>query len=189
MNVFKRGIKKKAAIKAEMKKAAVEAENLYEAIKAIENIDEAIKKENLEEIIQVATEWWTQAIKNPKFDNGDYSDKGTIAMMVATVANDNIVTPEVELVFKTELKKIIYSQLINPGYIVLSVDYWPNYYLAVAAQKAGLSAIGFPFKTEMHMDRKKVIVKDGYGADYQVIYDKNQKYTDEDEILEKENVK
>lgn len=119
--------------------------------------------------ITVAVEWWSKAIEHPKFDNGDTSQQGGIASMLAILAHGGTpVTSEKGKMFSEALRSSLMHGL--DGYC-LSVDYHPEGQLADAAEVAGISTdlVSWPWKTVMWFERDGVQVKQGYGAPVEVL--------------------
>lgn len=84
------------------------------------------EKENLNHIIDIATNWWANALQNPQFNNGGYFER---------LANDIIkeikYTDEQIINFKKYLHDEILKGIItqNNNVLTLRVDYRPDEYL------------------------------------------------------------
>ena len=134
-------------------------------------------KQKMDSVIEVATNWWADAIKLPTFDNGD-----AVANKLATNLNADMKQPEDDKIEK--FKKYLGNEIrkgitvnFNRGF-TLYVDYAPDpdSCLSVAANKAHLDAgvARFPWYTTMFITRDKVSVSKGYCAPEEVLYDANQ---------------
>ncbi len=115
------------------------------------------------EQIEAAVNWWANAIRNPKFDDGDDGSGGGMAMMMATLARKSPNEDEIEA-FKVALAEELCSNE-NVAYLGLSCDYGPDGTLADALQKAGMD-VSLPWKTNMNFRDGKVSVSHGYRAEY-----------------------
>lgn len=119
------------------------------------------------EQIQKATQWWTEAIKKPRFDNGDSSRQGGMAMLLAMLLADEV-APDTEdnyEAFRAALEAELKSDAFNP-YWGLDVDYGPDRTLAAAANASGINTSLFPWKTHMWFkETGEVQVSAGYGAE------------------------
>lgn len=123
--------------------------------------------------VQVAVNWWANAIANPKFDNGDKSASGGMASILAMMLSArNTITEEQVKKFKKELAELIVEQLDDSAYTCnLSVDYGPNHILSAAAEKADIPAgMNFPRKTQMTISKDKVTVREGDGASTKILW-------------------
>lgn len=156
--------------------------DLYSIVNVWNNLleltEEDIQKMN--SAIEVASNWWADAIKNPSFDNGD-----PFTSIFATLLTADMDKPSNDKVekFKKYLADEIRKGIIeNPNYFTLSVDYDPDEHLSKAASKAHLdtSVASFPWKTTMFVTRDKVSVRAGYGAAEEVLYDANQSSMSDD---------
>ena len=112
-----------------------------------------------------AAAWWRTTIAAPgylsKFDNGDRSEAGELAQVLASFGALKSPQPAVEAFDRFELlltEAVLARLLLDPSprrpeytgparYCVLSVDYGPEGLLAQAAQQADVA--GFPWKTTM----------------------------------------
>lgn len=132
------------------------------------------EKEQIEKTIGYAVDWWAEAVEKPTFNNGDM-----FTSLFATLLNEETKKPEEEKMelFKEYLADEIRAGLIlNPNYFTISVDYNPDIHLYNASEKAGLNngILSFPWKTTMYINKNRVSVRAGYGADEEVIYDADQ---------------
>lgn len=113
--------------------------------------------------IKKAVDWWVNAIKNPKHDNGDTSVHGGFARAFATLGVTEINDEQIEI-FKNELTELLQSQ--EEAKWGLHVDYNPDVLLNRAMEKAGIGELNAPWKTNMNFRDGKVLVSHGYGADW-----------------------
>lgn len=118
--------------------------------------------------IEAAVEWWSNALKSPKFqtlrpgDNNLGSQPARMAEIMATVGHKD---PQEDGVtkFKDALRAVL-----NKGEIRLNVDYHPCRELSDCLAKAGIDPgiTLLPWKTSMHFDDGGVQVACGYGEPY-----------------------
>lgn len=138
------------------------------------------EKENLNHIIDIATNWWANALQNPQFNNGGYFD-----YLANDIRNNTKYTDEQIINFKKHLHDEILKGIITRANNVLTlrVDYGPDEYLLNACHKANIDAdiVSFPWKTNMYITDKKICVNVGYQSEEETIYDTN----DKDKILNK----
>ena len=117
------------------------------------------------EQIDVAVNWWAEAIQNPKQDNGDKSENGFMSSMMMALLVETV-TPEQVEAFKSALKDGL-EQDERPR---LGVDYKPYGLLSVAISLAGISLSNAPIKTEMvFTEGGGVKVSYGYGATFETL--------------------
>jgi len=115
-----------------------------------------------DEQIKKATEWWANAISNPKFDNGDPSEAGGMAMMLALINKETVENDRIEL-FKAIFAIALKSD--PDARWGIHCDYGPCSILAEAMKDAGISTSNAPWKTNMNFEDDKVFVSYGYGAE------------------------
>jgi len=106
-----------------------------------------------------AAAWWRQRLEGhgylSDFDNGDTSQAGEMAQLMASMAA--LRTPRPEPHRLAHFEQLLLGQLLTrfwrepvpakPCSLVLSVDYGPEGLLGEVAQEAGVT--GFPWKTTM----------------------------------------
>lgn len=140
------------------------------------------EKENLNYIIDIATNWWANALQNPQFNNGGYFE-----WLANDIINEIKYTDEQIINFKKYLHDEILKGIITQANNVLTlrVDYGPDEYLLNACHKANIDAdiVSFPCKTKMYITDKKICVNLGYQSEEETIYDTN----DKGKILNKKN--
>lgn len=115
-----------------------------------------------QEQAQIAAQWWADQIAAPKFDNGDDSNAGGMAMALAMMAHNPVESDSVEE-FKNELEALIIDR--QPRGI--HVDYGPDAILSDAAKMAGMvdgGIVQFPWKTNMWLRDGGIEVSCGYGS-------------------------
>lgn len=116
--------------------------------------------------IKKAVKWWSKQIQSNKpHDNGDDSPASAMAMVFADMGRSHVSEEQIRI-FETALEKGIKEHLEkweygNPS---IGTDYNPDLVLASAAEAAGISALNFPFKTDMYFRDGEIWVKEGYGA-------------------------
>lgn len=127
---------------------------------------------NIEEICKIASTWWSDVIENPKMDNGDTTNSGTMAMLLLKLHTPKI-TPEQQKQFKQELYEEIKNTIKDyddTQIMWLDVDYGPNKYLSEPAKKCNISLNNFPIKTTMQINKHVVKVRYGYTSEYETLY-------------------
>jgi hypothetical protein len=133
-----------------------------------------MNKLELEKLVTVkVAKYWTDFLRNPstsKFDNGDTSDNGAMAMMLSEMGKPKGY-PENEVVaFESQMRA---NLLLNkPRH--LGVDYSPDCFIAdIADDKLSSwnSMSTFPCKTRMSINWEEGVVKvaEGYGASSKII--------------------
>ena len=128
------------------------------------------EKENLNHIIDIATNWWANALQNPQFNNGDY--------LANDIRNNTKYTDEQIINFKKYLHDEILKGIITRANNVLTLRvYGPDKYLLNACHKANIDVdiVSFPWKTNMYITDKKICVNVGDPSEEETIYDTNDK--------------
>jgi hypothetical protein len=129
--------------------------------------------------IEVAVNWWIEALKNPKFDIGDPSPSGAFFNLMASsvaAANSDLITEEALKVFKETLSRLIAEDLGSFDVCEISCDYRPEGVLASAAKEAGLSGNLFPVKTVCNVEIGRVQVETGCGVKLITLYEDTIRY-------------
>lgn len=138
---------------------------------------------NVEKIAKLASEWWTNQIKNPIFDNGDDSGNGLFAAGLASLAVKKISDKQADN-FKEDLYDLIIKKLNEQSsykdgleyfyeyrsYIELSTDYSPSTTLKQIAERNNISLNNFPWKTTMWISRNHLQVRGGYSAQNEMLF-------------------
>lgn len=123
-----------------------------------------------EEDIRKAVNWWAQFAKDPKpHSNGDRGLHSILAGALCDTQSEPA-DPETVDLFREDLEARL-AALADSGKpaIFLDCDYAPCKLLADSAREAGVRLENFPWKTSMHIEPGKVVVKYGYGAGWAVI--------------------
>lgn len=123
----------------------------------------------IDKIVDLATNWWMEIIQDPKFDNGDTSQTGALSMMLSKMLVKDTNQEQLNK-FKSLLQTKIYENLAYDKDYILSVDYGPCRDLYEVAQESGISENNFPCKTDMWIGKDHLIVSYGYRAPLQVLY-------------------
>lgn len=124
-----------------------------------------------QEQVEKAVNWWTDAIRQPKFDGlseAERADPANDSYQMAEIMATMAVKPKTEQQFEN-FKKALRSELLSAEYSPhrgLHVDYDPCIELHNAAEKAGFGAgITFPWKTDMYFREDGTVkVSAGYRA-------------------------
>lgn len=124
---------------------------------------------NKEIIANIASNWWTKVIVNPKMDNGDKSEAGLFSNMLAKLATTDI-NKENLIKFKDKLKELIITNIDESDKLYLVVDYSPSGLLFKAAKYANISTNNFPIKTTMIISSDCIKVRYGYSASIEILY-------------------
>ncbi len=134
-------------------------------------------KEEIPPEIVVAVEWWASRAGSRinRMDNmGDTSRtlQDGMAGMLAIINQVGNSTPKDDQLeqFKICLREQLLERWKNDNaYIYLGVDYGPDPILSKAMGAGGLQTT-LPWKTGMWIQKNKVSVSEGYGADDNIIY-------------------
>lgn len=129
-----------------------------------------------EDMAKAAAEWWATKIgsRGAHHDNGDKSDAGFIAGLLADMLNkpaDNQAVSRFEEILAYKLqytRPYVYSHF--------GCDYGPDRILADAATEAGVPLSNFPWKTRMCIDPDRGIIEisNGYRAPLETIYEEER---------------
>jgi hypothetical protein len=124
-------------------------------------------------IIDRAVELWCRALHRPRFDNGDSTDRGGMAMALHTInaGHDADTVDDMAAAverFRTILSSKLKSARDNGGRVnrYLATDYGPEHELADAAKEAGVPTSLFSWKSSVSFySDEYVSASFGYGAD------------------------
>lgn len=136
------------------------------------------------EEVDVAVKWWSEAIVDPKMDNGDAN---LATMTIFGMAKNSLedISEEKMSKFKEYLKINVEEKFKEYGEVILEVDYQPFGVLRRTAEESGIIESHFPVKTIMKINLGKVTVKHGYGSDTEVLYETVEYWTNEIKNLER----
>lgn len=126
---------------------------------------------------EVASQWWSEVVGNPKFDNGDNSVVGLL-VNASNTSNVEFVTEEQVVRFRECLAQLVDAEFEKGLACILTVDYSPNLHLQKAAKECGISQNNFPHKTTMWVYEGYVSVSYGYGADEEILYETVEHWED-----------
>ncbi len=127
------------------------------------------QENNYPENIEVAVNWWANAIQSPKMDNGT----DIFAIFSVMLANKEYTQEEISE-FKEILANNIEKEMKKNRRCTLDVDYGPCELLQEAGNKIGISDFGYPIKTHMLITDDQVIVSEGYKAPNKTIWSKER---------------
>ena len=147
--------------------------------------------DEINEIAELASDWWVKQIINPEFDNGDASFEG----FMASYFSKQLVEPLTEdqiMGFKDDLKLFILNRLSKVDkylgvmqyeyeyrtFTDLSTDYAPTTFLHEIAKQNNIKDTNFPIKTTMWVSRNYLAVKGGYTAGINILYANSKYYED-----------
>lgn len=117
--------------------------------------------------VEVATNWWVEALKDPQMDNGDIMQSYMMQKLT------NLMTPlgeEPLNKFKEILSAAIKDKLSKGQSLSLGVDYQPEMPLDLYAESAGIPDQYFPVKTQMWIQPGCVSVSCGWGQPNEILY-------------------
>ena len=128
----------------------------------------------MKEYAKVAAKWWADRLRNvgpANFNNGDQTERGGMAMMMATLLGMDKQAPKGNIdQFEEQLAQAIEENVEKNGDLTISCDYQPCCFLADIADECGVDTFNFPWKTVMWVEKDKVTVRFGYGAAPQTIF-------------------
>ena len=70
------------------------------------------------------------------------------------------------------ITQLVYEKVETYGNCTVDVDYGPCYILAKAGKLIDVDPFDYSWKTSMIVTKEKVTVRDGYGADRRILYQK-----------------
>lgn len=125
-----------------------------------------------EAMICAAADWWTRAIENPRFDNGDDSAQGGMAIALAVLGNKPKAAVTLEKFRESFVARLKADFEANRAPRIISVDYGPDSWLQEVAELAGCGTgiTDWPWKTIMRLNDGRVEVSAGYCAEYKTIF-------------------
>ena len=122
-----------------------------------------------------AASWWAEQIRRiniGSFDNGTEVGCGhyLAAILAAEKRPDEESLARFEKILAKEIKKK--SKALKKPYdnFVVSVDYEPDNFLGVIAQKSGIYKKVFPWKTVMWIYPHEIRVRRGYSNEIETLY-------------------
>lgn len=125
--------------------------------------------EDYPEYAKVAAEYWANSLQTRDFNNGDE----LTSIFTMAIAGSKREYTEAELkIFKESLAEYVYEKVETYGNCTVDVDYGPCYILAKAGKLIGVDPFDYSWKTSMIVTKEKVTVRDGYGADRRILYQK-----------------
>lgn len=140
-------------------------------------------------VAQEASNWWSDIITSPKFDIGADNVEAMFAEAIATINVKPISGNSIKC-FREELYNNIMARIenISEGMsIIYDVDYAPDRNLREIAGHCNIPESNFPLKTTMWVYEDAVVVRYGYRANLEYIYDSvsfwQRKLTDAEEAI------
>ena len=124
-------------------------------------------------VAQEASNWWSDIITSPKFDIGADNVEAMFAEAIATINVKPISGNSIKC-FREELYNNIMARIenISEGMsIIYDIDYAPDRNLKEIAEHCNIPESNFPLKTTMWVYKDAVVVRYGYGANREYIYD------------------
>lgn len=131
-----------------------------------------------DEVLTIVVNWWANRIIDTKHDNGAYDFTNFMANSLADMGVEKLTEEQIEG-FKKDLKEEInemYKEWGNCGDLYLGCDYSPCVALRNAAKKNNIPELNFPFKVSMWFSNAHVVVKNGYGAEMEILYATKEYY-------------
>lgn len=136
-----------------------------------------------EQIIEIASSWWAEVIKDAKLDCGANSSDEILAtalgeMLKKPVAEDN------SKLFKEKLKEYLDKAFddkiikIGMGSIILGCDYNPCKILYDLAKECDISENNFPWKTTMWIGKNYCKVRYGYSSPIENLFESEEYWLD-----------
>ena len=127
------------------------------------------ESEDYPEYAKVAAEYWANSLQTRNFNNGDE----LTSIFAMAIAGSKREYTEAELkIFKESLAEDVYEKVETYGNCTVDVDYGPCYILAKAGKLIDVDPFDYSWKTSMIVTKEKVTVRDGYGADRRILYQK-----------------
>lgn len=126
----------------------------------------------IDKLINKAVDIWCEALKQPKFDNGDNSLAGSITNSMA----NELIAKTIESESELDKKILIFKECLTANLIekskkegryfwgALSCDYGPDQNLQLAADKAGIPYKLFSAKSSVHINDAFLEASFGYGV-------------------------
>lgn len=146
-------------------------------------------KELAKRVAQEASNWWADVITSPKFDIGADNVEAMYAEALATLGVKPIAATNISN-FREELYHNILARmnsLDGSMSIIYDVDYAPDRNLREIAEHCNIPESNFPLKTTMWVYKDAVVVRYGYRANLEYIYDSvsfwQRKLTDAEEAI------
>ena len=147
--------------------------------------------DEINEIAELASDWWVKQIINPEFDNGDASFEGFMASYFSKQLLEPLTEDQI-MGFKDDLKLFILNRLSKVDkylgvmqyeyeyrtFTDLSTDYAPTTFLHEIAKQNNIKDTNFPIKTTMWVSRNYLAVKGGYTAGINILYANSKYYED-----------
>ena len=140
-------------------------------------------------VAQEASNWWSDIITSPKFDIGADNAEAMFAEAIASISVKPISGNSIKC-FREELYNNIMARIenISEGMsIIYDVDYAPDRNLREIAEHCNIPESNFPLKTTMWVYKDAVVVRYGYRANLEYIYDSvsfwQRKLTDAEEAI------
>ncbi|TMP51432.1 hypothetical protein [Pseudoalteromonas sp. S1688] len=129
-------------------------------------------------LIEKAVDIWCNALKNPRFDNGDSSLTGAMTNSMANELIGKAIENEPDLdkkilFFKEYLTADLIEKSKNEAsyfWASLSCDYGPDKNLQLAADKAGIPYNLFSAKSNVYINETFLEAKFGYGVNNTCYY-------------------
>lgn len=110
-------------------------------------------------IASKAASIWCRLLRNPKFDNGDKSDRGFMCMLMQEEIAERDGTGGID-----EFGSLFARYAQCRAHVSAHIDYGPDTDLRLLAEQAGMKTSRFPIKSGMNVDAHKINVRVGYGA-------------------------
>lgn len=121
-------------------------------------------------IVTIASNWWTEVIKDAKLDSGATGYEGAMSTILGNMLKEQISDTK-QLKFKNLLREYIiknyeenFIKSNGTRSIILSCDYGPDANLAKIAEQCSISENNFPWKTTMWIGPDYIQVKYGYSS-------------------------
>ena len=125
-----------------------------------------------EPVARIAARWWGSKIEGhgSRHDNGDITFGSIYAGMLADMSTEEADDEKVNRFIDFLAESIVERNKESGREVTLDCDYHPCTMLLDCAEKAEINKNNFPWKTSMRISPDKIVVSNGYGQPWEVIW-------------------